>query len=123
MVHSQALNAKTRAYRFGFWAETLVVWWLRLQGYRILARRYKTKLGEIDIIARRKANLAMIEVKARKDDSTEVLTQQQQKRINAAAALFIAKYPAFAHDTIRFDVVIVRPWKLPQRIENAWQVN
>jgi hypothetical protein len=70
-------DRRRRAYRFGHWAETLCVWWLRLGGYRVLARRYKTPVGEIDIVARRGAALAFIEVKARRhttrDDGGEVL--------------------------------------------------
>jgi len=66
--------------------------YLILSGHRILAWRYKTNLGEIDIIAKRSAEVKFIEVKARRDkQQTEVLTSFQQKRIGDAAKLFLQK--------------------------------
>ncbi len=55
------------SFRRGLWAETLCLWALRLKGYRILARRYRSPAGEIDLIARRGSVLAAVEVKARAD--------------------------------------------------------
>ena len=47
------IETRRQAHRLGHAAEWRAVWRLRLAGYSILARRYKTKLGEIDIVARR----------------------------------------------------------------------
>lgn len=78
------MDKRRRAYRFSHWAETVCVWWLRLSGYRVLSRRYKTPVGEIYIIARRGATLAFIEVKAghetTRGDGGEVLTMRQRGR-------------------------------------------
>ncbi len=120
------MNNKTisrkKAYRFGVFAETIIVIMLILQGYRIIARRYKTKVGEVDIIAKRSGLIAFIEVKARKNsDVYEVLTSSQMNRIERASSLFIAKNAELANLSMRFDLVIVKPWKLPHYIKNAWQ--
>lgn len=118
------------AYRFGHWAETLCVWWLRLGGYRVLARRYKAPVGEIDIIARRGDTLAFVEVKARHgarnngdpwDDAGEVLTMRQRGRIVRAAEAFVARRPALSDCAMRFDLMTVRPWRPPHHLADAWR--
>ena len=82
--------ARARAYRFGLRAETVCVWWLRAQGYRVLARRFNAAVGEIDIIARRGGLVAMIEVKARSggDMAQAIPSQRQRRRITRAAEVF-----------------------------------
>ena len=73
---------RRRAYRFGHLAETLCVWSLRLRGYRVLARRFDARVGELDIIAWRAGVLAFIEVKARRagDDGDMLTTHQCNRR-------------------------------------------
>lgn len=56
---------RQKAYRRGHSAERLAAVALMLKGYRIIGRRYRTKLGEIDLIARRGDIVLMVEVKAR----------------------------------------------------------
>ena len=115
--------ARARAYRFGLRAETVCVWWLRAQGYRVLARRFKATVGEIDIIARRGGLLAMIEVKARSggDMAQAIPSQRQRRRITRAAEAFMARKPRLAGCDIRFDLMIARPWRLPRHIRDAWR--
>ena len=60
-------KARKRAESRGRRAEWIAVWWLRLFGYRVLARRARQRVGEIDIVARRGRTLAFVEVKARPD--------------------------------------------------------
>ena len=67
MKHVMTIQARQAAHRLGHVAEWRAVWRLRLAGYSVLARRYKTKLGEIDIVVRRGGILAFVEVKARAD--------------------------------------------------------
>jgi putative endonuclease len=117
---------KLRANRFGHVGEAVTVAALRLKGYRIIERGRKTGrgtgAGEVDIIARRRGMLAFVEVKSRSDrELLEVLTQQQRQRISKAAAFYLAKHPEFAHDSVRFDVVIIRPWRLPLWMRDAWR--
>lgn len=108
---------------WGRLAENLAAWRLRLAGYRILARRFRTPIGEIDLIARRRTTLAFVEVKARRElgDALQAITSHQQKRAMRAAELFLLRYPDHAACTVRFDVVAVRPWRLPSHLEDAWR--
>ena len=112
-----------RAYRFGLRAETVCVWWLRARGYRVLARRFNASVGEIDIIARRGPLVAMIEVKARSgDDMTRsVPSMRQRRRIARAAEAFIARSPRLADCSIRFDLMVARPWRPPRHLRDAWR--
>ena len=119
---SATKHTRLRAYRFGLRAETICVWWLRARGYRILARRFDARVGEIDIIARRGALLAMVEVKARRGDPADAVpTMRQRQRIARAAEAFMARSPGLAGCDIRFDLMVARPWRLPNHIEDAWR--
>ncbi len=115
-------EARQRAHRLGHLAEWRAVWRLRLAGYSILARRYKTKLGEIDIVARRGGVLAFVEVKARADFDTGIFALQGRQfgRVARAASLFIAQNPRYAVFSVRFDAMIVAGlW--PRHLPNVWQ--
>jgi putative endonuclease len=92
------------------------------KGYRILARRWKTSIGEIDIVARRRQALVFVEVKARAraDDAAEAVTERAKRRIIAAAELWLAHHPDDAQRAIRFDVMLVTPGRIPQHIANAF---
>jgi putative endonuclease len=117
------LDAKRRAERRGHGAELLCLWHLRLRGYRILARRFRVPSGEIDLIARRGRVLAAIEVKARRSiaSASESVSPRQRRRIGRALAHFVAMRPALAGLTLRFDVMLVAPGKLPQHLADAWR--
>ena len=116
-------KAKRQAWRFGRYAETFAAWHLRLRGYRILARGFRTAVSEIDIIARRGNTLAMIEVKARGNlrQAAEALGRRQQRRIARAAAAYLATHPACAGLDVRFDVLLISPWRLPAHLADAWR--
>jgi putative endonuclease len=117
---------KTRAYRgkwariHGLWAEWAAILFLTLKGIRILYHRYKTPLGEIDLIAHDKTTLIFVEVKFRSsgDDLAHVVGVPQQRRLINAAQYFARQCPS--HYTVRFDVLLVKPWRFPVHIENAW---
>jgi putative endonuclease len=118
-----SLAARRRAFRRGHSAELLCLWHLRLRCYRILARRFRVKSGEIDLIARRGRVLAAIEVKARDSlaAANESISPKQRRRIARALAHFVASQPELAGLTLRFDVMLVAPGRLPQHITDAWQ--
>jgi putative endonuclease len=103
-------------------AESLAALYLTLKGYRILARRARTSLGEIDLVAARGEILAFVEVKYRPDADTaaESVRVRQQRRISGAARAFLARHPKFNEKTIRFDLVMMAPWRWPKHILNAW---
>ena len=114
---------KRTSYKTGLAAEALCRFSLRLKGYRIVASRYKSPLGEIDIIARRGQSIALVEVKARPDYATaaEALQAHQQERLERAANDFLARHPHFNRHYLRFDVMLVTPWRWPAHIINAWR--
>lgn len=115
-------GSRRRAYRFGWFAETLCVWWLRLRGYTVLARRYDAGVGEIDIVARRGNTLAVIEVKARRDSGDgDLLTRRQRARIERAAEAFVARQRRHAACDMRFDLMTVHPWRPPRHLTDAWR--
>ncbi len=116
-------NERVRRFRFGHFAETLCVWHLRLRGYRILARRFRTPQGEIDIVARRGGLVAFVEVKARRDlvRAGESLSARQQRRIVRAAEAYLQKQPSLQAFDKRFDVMLVAPWRVPRHIIDAWR--
>src|SRR5258708_19296593 len=103
------------AFRFGLSAESRAAAFLVAKGYRILARRFRTPLGEIDIVAMRRGVLVFVEVKARDnfDAAAEAIGKRQQRRIIAAAELWLAGHPEDALRHMRFDVVLVVPARPP----------
>ncbi len=111
------------AERRGHLAERLCLWHLRLRGYRILARRYRTPVGEIDLIARRGQVLAAIEVKARGDFDTagQSIGPRQRRRITRALEHFLSGRPDLAMLAARFEVMLVAPRAWPRHLVDAWQ--
>lgn len=116
-------EARRRAFRRGRLSEALAAWLLRLKGYRILGRRVKTPVGEIDILARRGAVLAVVEVKARHDvtAAAEAITPRQRRRLERAAAWYLSRHPDLAQADIRFDAVFVLPFRPPRHLADAWR--
>ena len=110
------------AFRRGLSAESRAAMLLIAKGYRIAARRWKTPLGEIDIVARRRRALIFVEVKARVrvDDTAQAVTERGRRRIIAAAELWLAHHPDDAEREIRFDVILVAPGRIPQHIPDAF---
>jgi putative endonuclease len=110
------------AEKRGHKAETAALLLLRLKGYRLLARRFKSHLGEIDLIMRRGSTTAFIEVKARTTTDAAIIavTTYQSKRIASAAALWMAKDKIAAQNFCRFDIVAVNAYFWPTHIENAF---
>lgn len=113
------------AFRRGRRGERAALWWLRLKGYRILAQDYRSSAGEIDVVARRGATLAIIEVKARDSvaAAAEAITPRQRRRIFGAARLFVAHHPRHGDCAIRFDIMLVTPGRWPRHIVDAWQID
>src|SRR5262245_64940533 len=82
-----AAPERVAAFRTGISAESRAAAYLMAKGYRILAKRYRTPYGEIDIVARRRNLIDFVEVKAREnlDDAAFAVTPRQQQRIINAA--------------------------------------
>lgn len=115
-------RSRQRAFKRGVLAEYWCAFALLLKGYSILAMRYKTKLGEVDIIAKHRGALIFIEVKARPTlaQGLEAITPQSQQRIAAAASLYVQKNPAYAGLSMRFDVMISTKKRWPHHQVNAF---
>jgi putative endonuclease len=111
------------AFRTGLSAESRAAALLVAKGFRIVARRWKSPLGEIDIVARRRTLLVFVEVKARHniDEAAESVTPRQRHRIAAAAEAWLATYPDDSIKDIRFDAILVAPGKMPQHIPAAFE--
>jgi putative endonuclease len=105
-------------------AESLAAALLLAKGYRILARRLRTPVGEVDIVARRGDTLVFVEVKARErlDDAAEAVTERQKRRIIAATQMWLATHPNDARQNIRFDAILVAPRRWPRHIVGAFEV-
>ncbi|PLP59437.1 YraN family protein [Mesorhizobium loti] len=114
---------KRKSYRRGHRGEWLAAIALTFKGYRILARRYRTKLGEIDLIARRGDLILIVEVKARRTlmEAMEAVQYESEHRIERAADLWLSRQPDFGRLSVRFDLVAVLPWRWPVHIENIFQ--
>jgi putative endonuclease len=108
---------------YGRKGETLAAWFLRLQGYRILETRYKTPIGEIDLIARRFGTTVFVEVKSRRSAALqgEALTVVNTRRIVRAAEYYVSRHPHLAQASLRFDVIFLAPRMWPRHMRNAFQ--
>jgi putative endonuclease len=111
------------AFQLGLSAESRAAALLVAKGFRILARRWKSPLGEIDIVARRRALLVFVEVKARGDldEAAYSVTPRQRQRIAAAAEAWLAVHGDAGFRDIRFDAILVAPGKLPRHIQGAFE--
>lgn len=111
------------AFRRGLRAEAAAAWYLRLKGYRILARRFRCPVGEVDIIAARGRLLCFVEVKARGDLDAAVFAVggTGRRRIAAAALSWLSRRPDLSGHAWRFDIVAIRPWRLPVHIAAAFE--
>lgn len=115
--------ARQAAEGRGRGAEALAAWWLRLKGYRVMARRVKTPLGEIDLIVRRGKTLCFVEVKARStpDAALSALTPAQCRRIERAAAWWLRHRRDADGLDLRFDFVTLAPGHWPRHLPDAWR--
>ena len=121
-ARGQGRDTRRAREHLGRRAESRAAVALRLKGYRILDRRVRTPAGEIDLVVRRGAVVAFVEVKARQTRAraAESISPVQRRRIVRAAAHFLAANPGLAALTQRFDAVLVEPRKWPHHIINAW---
>jgi putative endonuclease len=115
-------RTRQAAHIHGHRAETIAVWYMRLKGYRLIANRFKSAVGEIDLIMRKGKTLVFIEVKARSkvDDSMWAVTPQQSSRIASAASLFVCRHDLSGVEFQRFDIVAVPSYLWPTHIKNAF---
>src|SRR3954468_6452531 len=113
------------AFRLGLSAESRAAALLIAKGFRILARRWRSPGGEIDIVAPRRKLLVFVEVKAREnlDDAAWSVTDRQRARIVAAAEAWLAAYPDAAISDMRFDEVLVAPGGVRRLVAAAFDAS
>lgn len=119
----------------GIEAEEIAATHLQHNGYRILARRYKCKQGEIDIIAEKDGLIAFVEVKSRRSELLDdPIGKTGKRRIAGAALQYISENPEISNYEMRFDFIFVDsrnplphteqadspPDNRIQHIESAW---
>lgn len=120
---ARSREARQAAWKRGRWAERMASWLLRLKGYRIVARDFRTPVGEVDLIARRGHILALIEVKRRATlaEAADAIGFRQRQRIARAAEAFRQRRPDLAHLQPRFDALLLTPGRWPRHIIDAWR--
>jgi putative endonuclease len=120
-----AAPERVAAFRTGLSAESRAAAYLMAKGYRILARRFRTPHGEIDLVARRRNLLAFVEVKARAtlDEAAFAVTPRQQLRIINAAQAWLVAHPEHAEFELRFDAILIAPRSLPRHLLAAFDAS
>ncbi len=110
---------KKQTYQYGVESESAAISFLENKGYKIISSRYKTKLGEIDIVAETASTLVFIEVKARKGRELieTILRRSQVNRIRNAAQIFLVKNSKYQNHDIRFDFILFEQNLEPQHFE------
>ncbi|MCI5146934.1 MAG: YraN family protein [Candidatus Electrothrix sp. AR3] len=105
----QPTKQGTRDKETGRVGEDAAVRYLEQQGYTILERNFRLRIGEVDIIARDGAYLVFIEVKTRRSNvfgsPFEAVNQRKQQRIARVALAYVARQPL--EMPVRFDVAAV----------------
>ena len=110
------------AEKRGRGAETIACWYLRLHGWRILARRARVPGGEVDVVAKRGRTLAFVEVKARADAGSAAfaLDEWRLRRVAVAAERLMSRYMDGVDD-VRIDATFIVPFRWPKHLPNVWQ--
>ena len=110
------------AEKRGRGAETRACWYLRIHGWRILARRARVAGGEVDIVARRGGTVAFVEVKARASEDAAALSldEWRLRRVATAAERLAPRYMRDGDD-IRIDALFIVPRRWPRHLTNVWQ--
>ncbi|MCB1563740.1 MAG: YraN family protein [Alphaproteobacteria bacterium] len=116
-------GSRQAAYKRGLYAEGLAALYFRVRGYRIVCRRYKTPVGEIDLIVEKKGRLVAVEVKTRStlEEALCAVTPRGRARIEKALGHFLMRHPAFSAHDIRFDVIAGSHPFCWRHLDNAWE--
>ena len=115
------MRDRRAAERRGRLGESVAALWLNLQGWSIVARRVRTPVGELDLIARRGRTTLFVEVKTRATgrELDFAIDEYRLSRVASAAQMLAARF-ARPGDDLRIDVILLAPWSLPRHIRNAW---
>lgn len=114
-------DSRRAALQLGVRAESLACLYLRAKGYRILARRYTVKGGEVDIVARRASTIAFVEVKARATPALALAAIDAGKhhRLTIAARHWLTGRDWAMSCNLRGDALCISPWHWPRHHQAA----
>ena len=115
-------QARQRAWRRGWWAEQVALLWLYSRGYRLVARRYRTPVGEIDLILRKRGCWHFVEVKYRQQMNAALaaLSPRQGQRVRRAASWYLTHKRLSPSTPCCFSLLALSPWHWPRLVYNAW---
>tara|TARA_B100000686_G_scaffold320461_1_gene372139 strand:+ start:345 stop:746 length:402 start_codon:yes stop_codon:yes gene_type:complete len=116
-----AMDERQKAELWGRRAEGLALFAMRLKGYRLLERRYRTPVGEIDLVMRRGRIVVALEVKARQTRTDRPVTDKQWRRISEALESYISRHPKLASLDRRYDLIEVTEDQWPRQTQDAWR--
>jgi len=121
--HKQVSKRRQKAHKFGYFAEGLAGLYLRLSGYKIIYRNWRSRRGGIDMIAQRGRLIVFVEVKARSDPGQieDAISSKQWRRIYSAAQDYISQHRALQNCHWRFDAIYISPWSWPRHRRDHWR--
>jgi len=119
----QDRHTRQAAERRGRLAEHIAEMWLRLKGYRILDRRVRLPMGEIDLIAQRGGVVACVEVKQRAslNAAQDAVPERAWRRISAAAGAWIARRQHLTKKSCRYDLIAISRGHRPHHYPDYWR--
>jgi putative endonuclease len=122
-MHARRQRGRT-AHASGIAAEAAACAALIADGWTILARRLRTKAGEVDAVAEKAGILSIVEVKSRPTlaAAATALTIRQQSRLVAACEIILAEHPDWGTNGVRFDIVVVDQTGRVRRIADAFRL-
>lgn len=120
-VDGSVTSIRRKRHHKGLWGERYAAAALRLRGYRILEQRWKTPVGEVDLIALRGNRIAFVEVKRRKTrlEAEAAITDALRRRVRRSANVWISQNAKFQSYDIGFDLIFVLPWRWPQHFQDS----
>lgn len=121
MAKGKPSTERQSRYRRGHTAEFVAAAFLMAKGHRILARRFKTSAGEIDLITLKAGRVGFAEVKRRASlaECEASITPKLRQRVRRASDQWMAKHARYHRHDIGFDLVFVLPWKVPVWLRDA----
>ncbi len=115
------MNKKT-SYEIGVSAEEMAEEYMFNEGYVTIAKRFKTKFGEIDLILQKGELIVFAEVKAKSGEADfELISRRQQKRIMDSAKIFISENEEYNDCDFSFDALIINYPNEVHHVPNAFQ--
>lgn len=113
--------SRQEAEQRGRKAEARAAWWLRMQGWTVLAERVRVPGGEVDLVVRRGRTLVFVEVKQRATEEAAdwALDRSRLQRVAVAAEQLAPRFMDGC-DTVRIDAILMVPGRLPRHLQNVW---